>query len=1036
MKDYLLILLICFLSFGVLAQERTVSGKVTGESDGLPIPGVTVLLKGTTIGTISDVEGSYKLTVPTDGGVIIFSFIGLVSQEIEIGSRSVINVALADEVGQLSEIVITGYGIKREKKELAYQTERVSGEELNAIQQTRAASALAGKVAGLQINIQNNGVDPSTQILLRGLRSISANNSALIVIDGVIADQSAFDDLNPYDIESLNVLKGASAAALYGSRASNGALIVTTKSGSYGESFTIGITSTTTFQEVAYMPDFQTEHGTGWDGAYDNIENTNWGPRFDGQIRQIGPTFADGSFQAVPYAPIKDNLRDFYERGRTLQNTMYISGGDETSKFYLSIGNQDTKGIVPDDTYSRSTFRVNASKKVGKLELTLNSSYFNDKKEVVGSSIGDQNRTFYWFILNTPANIPLTDYKDWDNPESFGYADNYNNAFYQNPYWAIGTNRNMDRTNRLQANFSGSWDIKDNINWTTRVGVNTATGSGKNWRADQTYDPVLQPFHSTVSSFVEDTEFQSSAYNGNSIISGEFQVMDDFSVKSILGASFHSFRYHDSEIRADNLSIPGFYDISNGTGQIQAEKDEEEKRTYGFFADVTLGYRGYVFLNLSGRQDYTSTLPKDNNGYFYPSVGLSFVLSDAVPAISNSGLISYTKITASNSTVYNDLESYALNEVFRQSSGFPFGSINGFFLGGTAVDASIEKEKLNTTEFGLNLGFLKGRVSLDAAYFMTKTTNLITSTTPSVASGAEKFLTNIGELKGTGLELTIGGTVLRTTDFSWNVNVNYTQNETVVEEIKDDLKEIAITTTGERGIYAIVGEAFPQIKAASYERDPQGRVIIDAVSGNPLVGGLKNLGKTTPDYVVGLNTGIKFKGISLSATIDYRTGHVYYAQLADAMEFTGRGQESVASSRQDFVWPNSVIEISDGVFVENNNIPITGGVMGFWQNRYNEIKENYVRDATAFKLRELALNYTFPASILDKIKVINKITIGLVARNLFTWLPEENRFSDPEFNNSGIDANGNDIDPNGIGFGGYFQSPPTRSFGFNLNVEF
>jgi len=1013
----------------VTAQSKQINGTVTSADDGLGMPGVSVVIKGTTIGASTDIDGKYSLEASASD-VLVFSFVGMVSQEITVGSQTVIDIVMATESIGMDEVIVTGFGIKRDKRSVTYQTAKVDNESLMAGQNTRAAAGLVGKIAGVQINIQSNGVNPSSQILLRGMRSISGNNEALIVIDGSIASKGAFDALNANDIESINVLKGASASALYGSDAANGALIVVTKKGKKGSRFTVGVQNSTTFETVSYMPHFQTEYGTGWDGEYNNIENTNWGPRFDGQLRQIGPTFADGSAQMVPYAPVKDNLKDFYNTGRTIQNTVYFNGGDETGSFYMSLGHQDTKGIVQDDKYERYTARINASKKIGKLELSLNSSFMTDETDVVGDQIGKQDRALYWFVLNTSANIPLSSYSDWKNPESMGHADNFYNGYYQNPYWAIGTNRDNDRTKRVTANIKASYDILENLNFTMRAGVNSTFGNGKNWRAAQEYSSTLKPYVDPVASFVEETQFESTQYTLDFLLRGDFDLSEDFNLKAIVGTATKASKYRGSFIRANNLSIPDFYDISNGTGELSGWVDEEERRSFGILGDFTLGFRNWAFLTLTGRQDFTSTLDLSDNSYFYPAAGLSVVLTEAIPALKDNSFLSDAKVTVSNSTVYNDLRPYQINERYSQSGAFPFGGINGFAKTNTAVDKSIKKEKLNSTEFGLNLGFLGGRFTFDGSYYMTKTTDMITYTTPSDASGSTSFLTNIGELSSSGVEISLGGRVLQAGDFSWDLNVNFQKAKMQVEKIKPGLNEIAIRSYDGYGLYAIVKDEFPMLKAVAYERDDQGRVVVDGSTGDPIVGEIKNMGKTTPDYIIGLTSQINYKGLSLSATVDYRANYVYYSQGSDLMEFTGRSMESVQANRKDFVWPNSVIETSPGVYTPNSNVQITGGKMNFWKDHYNQIKENYVKDATAFKVREVALNYTLPKNLLNKLKYVNKVTIGFVGRNLFTSLPKQKyRFSDPEFKNTGNPANA-------VGIGGYLTSPPTRSFGFNVNVEF
>ena len=1034
------ILLISFVLMSALISEawaqRTVTGTVVSGADGTGLPGVTVLANGTSIGVTTDFNGDYRIEVPAGSDTLVYRFVGFNTERVAIGNRSVIDVTLMEDIRQLQEVVVTAFGIQRAANEVTYQTEKISAEDLLPGQPTNIAQGLTGKIAGLQINVQNNGVNPEAQVLLRGLRSISKDNEPLVVIDGSIATIGAFSDLNPQDIASIDVLKGASAAALYGSDASNGALIVTTKKGIEGEGFTVGLNSTYTINEVSFLPDFQTEHGIGWDGFYNPVENTNWGPRFDGVPRLIGPDFpADYPVedQIVPYAPIEGNLRDFYQRGYTFDNTVYFSGGDETGSIYLSAGHQVTTGIVPDDEYERTTFRLNTTKTIGKLTLGLNSSYLQDDENVVGDDIGNQDRPLYWFVLNTPANIPLSEYSDWDNPLSYGYADNYYNAYYQNPYWAIGTNRDTGETSRLIASVNGNYEITDNIDLTGQLGVNRFVSIGKNWRDAQTYDPELQPSHQAVTSFTLDYEQQSTEVNGNVLLQGDFEFGDAFTLRPIVGAAFKSSDYHYSQYRANNQPIAGFYSIANRTGQLEDYLDEELYRTYGLFADVTLGYNEWAFLNLSGRQDYTSTLPIEDNSYFYPQASLSLVLSEAIPTLTENDVLSDLKVTASRSVVYNDLDPYEINETYSSPAAFPFGGIAGFDLSRLTIDPNIQKEKLDTWEFGLQAGLFDNRLNLNATYFTGSTTNLITNTTPSYASGATQYLTNIGELSSSGLEFALNAVVVQAGDFSWNVNANYTSYESIIEEIKPGLDEIALDNYGSFGTFAIKGLPFPQVKAQSYLRDPEGRVIVDAATGNPKVGPVVTFGKATPDYILGLTSQWNYKGLSLSTTLDYRTGHVYYSQGSDAMEFTGRSIESVSSNRQDFIFPNSVVQVGEGENAEyfENTIPISGGIMGFWQNTYNEIKENYVKDASSFKVREIALNYTLPTGVLEGTGFVKTLRIGLVGRNLITVLPDQSNFSDPEFKNTRSTD-----DPNGIGIGGYFQSPPTRSYGVNLNIEF
>ena len=1023
-------LMVSCLTQSVWAQETTISGIVSDQYGVLP--NVSIVIQESTIGTVTDFDGYYELQVRV-GDTIVFSHVGKKTLKKSVGTTQTIDAEMVDQSNQLQNVLlVTSLGIERPKKTLAFQADKVEAKQLVTVIPVRAAQGLTGKVAGLQINTQDHGVNPNTQIIIRGLRSISQSNSALIVIDGSVATQDAFDDLNPLDIESINVLKGTSAGILYGSLGSNGVLIVNTKKGLPAQKFTIGLNSTIAFENVSYMPDFQQKYGMGWAGYYSPLENTNWGPPLDGELAQIGPTFEDGSFQEVPYEAVKDNLLNFYNTGNTFQNTLYFSGGSENSSFYLSIGDEHKEGVVPDDSYNRNTFRVNASQTLGNLALNLNATYLTDKTSQVGNKLGGYDSPLSVLLYQVATNIPLTDYKDWQNPESYAYADNYYSGYSENPYWAIGTSRDKDSSHRFLANVQAIFKINQWLNFTGRLGMNNSYGNGKDYRYAQSYDPDLQPGKGYVSSFVIESEFQFNAYTADLILDANFDLGKSFDIHAILGGTSNSTESRKSSTQANDLSIPGLFDISNGTGTPTVSLQESKKRTYGFFGDATIGYKDLLFVNLAGRYDFTSTLPEDENSYFYPSLGLSFILSEALSSLQESG--TYMKLTLSNSTVYNDLAPYQINETFTKADGFPYGALNGFEQSIVAVDPNIRKEKINTTEIGANLSFFDNRLIFDAAYFNTKSTDLITYTSPSFTSGSSSLLTNIGEVEANGIELTLGGSILKSKDWGWDLSMNFTSYESKVKEISEGINEITMYvndlefySSGEVGFYGIVGEAFPQIKASSYVRDPLGRIVVDGQTGIPIKGDLKNMGKTTPDYILGLTSTLRWKTLSFSTTMDYRTGHVFYDIGTDGTLWSGRAPITAAYEREAFVVPNSVIETSPGNFVENTDIKTAGDGI-YWIEHYGGIRENFIKDATSFKIREMALYFEIPNEILHQ-SPIKLLKIGLIARNYFSYFPADNSFSDPEFQNQTVNENA-------IGIGGYYQPPPTKSIGLNLNIEF
>ena len=1029
-QGYKLLFLLTFFSlFNVMGQERTITGTVSDEN-GIPLPTATVLIKGTTNGTSTDFDGNYSIQANT-GDVLSFSYVGYASLEQEIGNSNTINVLLSPD-NTLDEVVITALGIKRKPKELAYATTELKKEQIVQAAPVDVATALVGKSSGLNINISDNGVNPSSSVVLRGYSSLTGNNGALIVVDGVPQSQGTLNNLNANDIESVNILKGASSVTLYGSKGANGAIIITTKRGSGDEKINVSLNSTITFETVKYFPELQTKFGSGstQNFEYDPIENESWGPRYDGLPRRVGPILADGSFQVLPYAPIKDNKKDFFETGVALQNGISLSGGDENSTYFFSGQRVDKTGVTPGDKYVRDNLRFNASRKSGRFQTTTSVSFFQDKTDVAGASPNDGS--YYRILLNTPGHIPITDYRNW-RTDKFANPNNYFNAYFKNPYQVIDQNRNTSRSNRLQGVANFSYDFNDWISASYTLGGTWFNSSFKNTQEAWTYDANLtytRPGNEVNA--VSDGLSNNFRLNSDLLLNFDRQLSDDISMRLILGNHVETFRSKSVNIGGNNLFTNVIYNTNVRTGELTGNEGTTQKRLYSYFGDLTLGFRDYLFLTGSYRQDTSSTLPKGNNSFGYYSGGLSFIATDAIEGLKG-GVLDYLKLNASYAKVGNDAAIGQINENFIVPGGFPFGTTTGLRPTTIAVDPNLSPEFSTSIEAGFRAEFLKKRITFEANYYTVKSEDQINFSQSSSGSGASSFLTNIGEIQNRGFEFDLGLVPVKTENFRWDLGVTLTTNKSEVISLADGADRLQVGTgfQGTATLFAQVGEAYPAIFAPGYVRDPNGRVVIDASTGDPLVTNeFINLGSTVPDFIMGATTKLTYKNLSLSAVADYKTGHVYYSTLVEALEFAGLTVQSASTNRQPFVFPNSSYETSpgSGQYVANETITTSGGNRNFWQTSYNNIKENYVVDASAIKIREIALDYALPKRFLEKMP-IDAISLGFVANNLIMWRAKENRYTDPEFT---INTGGNGV----TGIGSSAQTPPTGTYGFKVNVKF
>ena len=1026
----ILTLLLAFVVQLTFAQEKTISGTVSDDS-GLPLPGATVLVKGTSSGTSTDFDGNYSIQA-TQGATLVFSFIGYSTQEIKIGSSNTIDIVMQEDASSLEEVVVTALGIKKNPKELTYSVSKLKTEEITKTRAVNVATAMVGKIAGLQINTTNNGVNPSTRVVLRGNRSLLGNNQALIVVDGFPSSRGVLDRINSDDIEDISILKGANAAALYGSEATNGVVVVTTKQGK--GPLKVSYHGSVQFDNVAYLPEVQDDFGVGGfpDGTLYPLENVAWGPRYDGRLIDASEHLDNGEVWQVPFSPIKNHYENFFVTGTSTRHGVSASGGDDDNTFFMSIDQTNTTGTVPNDAYNQTNFRLKGSKALNKLNVGGSLSFFRSHSNVVGSG-GRQDRPLYWNIINTPLHLPFDQIKNWQTGKFTRNEVSYF-RFYENPYFIVDTQREKSDYNEFNILAFVDYNITDWLSATIQAGYTGSSSSTKREFGAYTYAFHLQDTYSELDEYgarTADGVGNSSRTNTDFIIKFKKDLSDDFNLKVTAGQNIRIQSSKSVNVSGGDLIIPDFYNVSTRTGDLVGSEYTSNYRKMGVYGEATVGFKDYLFLTGTGRNDWSSTLPKDNNSFFYYGTGLSFVATKAFPGIVSDKGLKYLKARLNYTKTGSDPGVYATQGTFSAPNNFPYGSTVGLSQSSRVPSPDLSPEFTTSLEAGLELAFFNNRLLSNITAYKTNSTDQIIPIDVAYTSGASSAVVNVGEIENKGLELELNGTVLLTEDFKWDLGLNYTYYKSEVLSLIDGVDEISIGSPYVDGaaygaeVVAKVGEPYPLIKTSSYLRDPQGRIIVDA-DGDPIQDTENQIqGKTTPDYVLGLNTSIRYKNFSLYAVAEYRTGHVFYNNLVDALEFTGLTKHSATAGRQPFVFPNSSYSDGAGGYVANTNRLTSGGGNAFWDT-YNEVKENYVTDATTLKLREVSLSYTFDDKTLETIGVSN-LSVGLYGRNLFTLRPKDNVYTDPEFNYTSGNA---------VGFGTQAQTAPTRQYGLSVNVTF
>jgi TonB-linked SusC/RagA family outer membrane protein len=1086
-----------FLSLNLYAQI-SVSGKVTSGSDGTPLPGVNILVKGTTSGTITDAEGNYTVDVPTGDGVLIFSFVGYVTQEVPIAGKTTLDVALPADATELSEVVVTALGIEREKRDLGYAVQEINGDDITQARETNIGNALAGKVAGVTVVGNPSGIGGSSRITIRGERSLNINkNQPLFIVDGVPITNETFGSsgrsnqdvdygngagfVNPDDVESMTVLKGASATALYGSRGQNGVIIIKTKSGK-GSQGNVSFNTSVTFEDPLRLPDYQNVYGQGLNGEFEFLDGNgggvrdgvdeSWGPKMDGQlIKQfdspttngyrggdvgnlntiIGPVdyaaqlAQRGEIIATPFLAYPDNIRDFFETGMTFSQNVAVTGGNESGDVRASYTLLDQTGMVPNTDLKRHNFALSAGYKLTpKLSFRATANYVkNLSKNRPSLSYGTEN-IMYLFNCWFPRSLNINSFRNyWQAGREDLNQFNFNYNYHDNPYFNVYENTNGQEIDRLFGNMSATYQFNDFLMLMARVGTDYSDEFRDRRRA---YSTQRYP----LGSYREEQIFLQET-NADFLLSFNKDLNSDFSISASVGGNAMRRRYNLSDISAPQLTVPGIYSFNNSRVALQYFSFNSEKRINSLYAFTQFGFKNYLFLELTARNDWSSTLPGNNWSYFYPSASVSLVLSDLFDIESTP--MSFAKVRAGFAAVGNDTDPYQLLSTYTAQN--PAQGLPSYSESSVIQNANLKPEQSRSLEVGLDVRFLENRIGLDLTYYRTRSENQILNVPLTITSGYSARVINAGLIENKGIEVMLNLIPVQTQAFEWSMNINFSRNRSTVLELYKDAEsgqEIRnyVMASRELTVEARVGERMGDMYGIGYQRvssdpnsqyyDPSGQYVGEIIynaQGKPLpTATTVKLGNYNPDWLAGIYNTFTFKGLSLGFLFDVRQGGEVYSQtqtvgreggiIAETLE--GRANGYDLSLPGNGVIGPGVVAITDG----------GGNITGFTPNTTKlsarewhssitlgrRLKEPMVYDASFVKLREVKFGYTLPGSVTRGLPFRN-ISIALVGRNLMLWADVPH--IDPETASSA----GGTIIP-GVES---VAIPSARSYGFNVSFN-
>jgi TonB-linked SusC/RagA family outer membrane protein len=996
-----------------------ISGRVTNNK-AEPLEGVSITIKGTEKATTTDAEGRFTIDAPANS-VLVFSYVGFATREVNVGSQSIIAVELEVQGQAMNEVVVTALGIERKKSTLSYSAQSVNTKTMTEAREVNIMNSLQGKVAGLNINASGAGVGSEARVVLRGNRSISGDSQPLYVVDGIpVRGYPA--NLSQDNIASIDVLKGPNAAALYGSAAQNGAIVIETKKGRAGR-VQIGVNSTAMFQKPILAIELQNEYGQGLGGIYNKAAEASWGPKLDGQMVEtwsLDPADAGTqyAFKANP-----DNQKDIFRTGFTWVNNVNVSVGGEKTQSFFSYTNNKSEGILPNNDLMRHNVSLRVTSKLAKgLTLDTKLEYINQHIDN-RTDEGESNFNPYRQIYRMPSNISTEMARKFEFVNTDGRVlQNYWNPSTtngMNPYWTLYRNMNNYRRERVMGMASLSYAITDKLKVMLRSAYDGANTGSEIKLYNDTYTRAPLGRYTT-------TKGNDYIVNSDFLLSYSEKNKGDFTYSISAGGNMRKQRSSSlSSNTGVSMIIPNFFAISNTNLPVTSYDPGLSVNVNSLYAFANLGWRDMLFLDITGRNDWSSTLPADNRSYFYPSVGFSALLTEMIKGLPDA--ISYAKFRGSWAQVGNGAQPYMLS----RTAAFSAGGNNGFLtLGSTLPNPNLKPERTESIEMGLDLRFFSDRLGLDFTLYKTNTRDQLFTIALPVGSGASQYYTNGGDIENKGLEIMLSGTPIKNGRFTWDSYVNFSTYKSMVNSISDERPRVVVGSDAYvREFVVEQGHPFGEIYSRGFQRDEDGNVLVGA-NGIPLItsGRTKQIANFNPDFTAGWSNNFSYKNFSLSFLIDHRQGGSLVSMTKAIIYGDGFAKETLIGREGGLVFGQDIFKNEKAVLADGskNNIPVAAET--FWNTiggRNTPVGEAFVSSATNTRLRELSLGYSLPKSVWGKLPISN-IRLALVGRNLLFLYRADNTI-DPDFlQGTGPDSEG-------------FQSfaPPTpRSFGLNLKVDF